>query len=227
MSAAAIVPVIQAVGLFYGVKTVMEGITEKNLTKAVVGGIATYMGISSLGTVASSGATTGQVAAANGTEAGTSMLAAEQAGGAAAETAADGAMLSSLDQASGEVIGGQAAPNTLETAYASGSGANTGTGLVNAGTSTAAGGAAGGAAEKGLLSGLGDWVHDNQKLTYGAMQIGGNMMAGSAQQDWKEKMINEERAREDQARVRRGYWAPNPIPAKTRYNPRTGQFEQV
>lgn len=227
MSYTAVVYAIEIISTAYAVDTMVKGIEEGNMTKAVLGGVGAYLGFSSLGTI---GSTAGEAAAAGGTEAGASALSAEQA---AAQAATDASMTAPLEQAGGEAVAGQAGQAATQSAAAEtaavgagSAGANAGgTGLLN----TAAEKGGGQVAEKGLLSSIGDWAQNNQTLAYGAMQVGGNALAGSAKQDWEEKMIKEAREREDmlaaQSRKRRGYWAPNPVSTKSIYNPRTGQFE--
>lgn len=230
MSVAAIVPIIEFVGTAYAAKTAVDGIAEGNWKKAVIGGVGAYLGASGLVGDLGTAATTADAAAANGTQAGAAMAADAGTGAAAgvagsaagdisglgASAAGDGSMLSSLDTASGQVLGdaAPAASNTLASSYAASQAPSAMTPAIAAAPSAA-----------GQGTGLLDWAHSNPMLANSMLQMGGAALAGSAQQDWQQKLIDEQNQLNAESRARKGYWAPSAAPMSLKYNPRTGQFE--
>lgn len=200
--------VVQFVSTAYAAKTMIDGISEGNLAKAIIGGVGAYMGMSSLATTAE-----------------TSVL---NAGESVAEKAADTVAGNVVSQNAGTAGMGGAKDVLGSFSMETSTGGATTRGL-QAGVSLKAAPSMSGASAVGerLLNSPIQWQKPDDMLKYGALQLGGELLAGLAQQDWEEKMIADRNKREDEARERRGYWAPSPTVGKTRFNPRTGQFEEV
>lgn len=215
-------PIITFALSAYAAKTAVKGLKEGNLAKAVIGGVAAYYGFSSLAatSTAAQAGTLGSEAGTSAANAGAQNAATQTAQNLGTQATEQAATQAATQQAGGGLINSASvtAPTAAEQygmqqaelAKAAYSGAN---------TITPAGGS-------GILSKSMAFAEKNPMLTFGAMQLGGQALAGSAEQDWQEKQLKEQRRREDEARQRRGYFAV-PDTGAVRYNPRTGQFEPM
>ena len=206
MSAPAVVGVIQFVSTVYAAKTMVDGLREGHLAKAVIGGVGAYMGVSALASGA--GATgAGAVGASGAKDVGIQN---------AARTVGTGATGAEAIQAGAGMQMGSASGGQF---MSSGMAEGVTTGL---GSTASAGGG------KGLLSSAGKWISDNPKQAYGLMQVGGQALSGYAGQKHEKKLLAGERRREDEERERRNTWAPSPSYRQGRtFNPETGMMETV
>lgn len=226
---------IAIVGTVLSAKTALDGLKEGNLLKAVAGGVGAYFGASAI---------SGGLGGAAGSSADVVSGTAEGASGTLADQTV-GANMADKFAAAGDVAG-ISSQNAMEGAGFANGASISGDASLNASLGDLAGKAgassefAGGAgigsgaaiAPKGpgLLDRLGefggdavDWVNKNPMAASGALQVGGGLLQGMAQED----MLDQKLAALEASRQRRQLTGATPFLRDTRYNPKTGRFEQV
>lgn len=206
----AVLIAVKVVGTVMAAKTMIEGLKEGNLLKAVLGGVGAYLGMSSLATpaaavtAAEAGAATGTAlekgaAAGTAAEAGT---AGSASAGTALGTAAPSAATTTVQGFGGSGLIGKAvgaASDLYDTAL----------GLDSVGApfldnSLFLPSAAEAAAPlswgeqvladaKGLLGKAFDFAKDNQTLVGGVAQGVGNWMMGKEKMDWQSDQLDKDR----------------------------------
>ncbi len=234
MSGPFITAAVQFVAGAYSAKSAIEGLNEGNIAKAVMGGVGAYAAFSGLGTTTAN--------AAQGAGAQEALQAGM--GSEAASSAANESMVQNLLGSAGEVGSGfEMAGDTLGTTASGGLGVTTGMESASEGLGNMA--ASGGfetatigkestgilgnagpfaAKESGLLSQVGDiWGGMDPITKYGAMQLGGGMLKGHAQEELLEKKWDREERLDDEERRRKGY-TPNTqqLLSNYKYIPGTG-----
>lgn len=201
---AQVVTVFQWVATAMAAKTMLEGVKEGNLGKAVIGGIGAYMGLSSLGTAASASQAASEAAAQGATNGAGAAVATNLTSDAAAVTA-DG-----LANAGTEAAASQAGNIAA---------ANSGTAAAEVGAKVA---------EPSFIDKVGAaWNGTDSATKYGMLQIGGGMLQGSAQEDMLHDKWDRDERLDSESRARRGYVAGRGLLSRQRYNPQTQQWEET
>lgn len=201
------------IGMF-SAKTAIDGLSEGNLAKAVLGGVGAYMGLSSV--AATPGATLeSKTLEATGTEAG--------------KSAASDIVTSSVDKASSapsadSVIGAETSGKemwTLDKAspvQATTEAVGPGPGFVPKGVTTTVSPPP---QETGFL----DWANKNPVIAYSALQAGGGLLSGYAQGQRQQELLDQMRKDESERRYRMGTQGSVGFLNNYSYSPQKGTWE--
>lgn len=224
--------VLAVVGTVMGAKSLVEGLKEGNLLKAVVGGFGAYMGLNSLGAFGAAEGTAAGASTVSGTEAGAiessfgemassgvEMPVSEfsTAGVEATSGLSEGAGI--FDSGAAGSLGFEQAGSITPSFDAGGAGifesgiTGAGAGLETLGQSAASGGGIFDSLQNGL-----NWMENNPKLTGAGLQLAGSYMQGEQLKDRDEMIMNENE------RLRRLRSTPGRAP-RMRFNPQTRRME--